>query len=157
MSNSWSLLRLCGPRSRKQFGNAAFLIVLPHNSHHHITVEMWSTTFPQMLTCRIRDSSTTMGTVYPCLRRRIPCSRAAREMGLLAPGARRRRRTTSPSSREDGQYALGRSVRWLSVPRCAPRGTSNSGWFGRDHAPEFRRPVLCSSPYGPKGSRASSG
>src|SRR5882762_5256016 len=50
MSNSWSLLRLCGPRTRKQFGNAAFLIVLPHNSHHHITVEMLSTTFPQVIT-----------------------------------------------------------------------------------------------------------
>src|SRR2546426_12314221 len=50
MSNSWSLLRLCGPRSRKQFGNTAFLIVLAHNSHHHITAEMWSTTFPQEIT-----------------------------------------------------------------------------------------------------------
>jgi len=38
------------PRSPKQFGNTAFLIVLPHNSHRHITVEMWSTTFPQIIT-----------------------------------------------------------------------------------------------------------
>src|SRR6266700_5736537 len=50
MSNSWSLLGLCGPRSRKQFGNAAFLIVLLHNSHRHITAEMLSTTFPQEIT-----------------------------------------------------------------------------------------------------------
>ncbi len=50
MSNPWSLVRLCGPRSRKQFGNAAFLIVLPQNSHHHITVGVWSTTFPQIIT-----------------------------------------------------------------------------------------------------------
>src|SRR5258708_25261098 len=50
MCNPWSLVRLCGPRSRKQFGNAAFPIVLAHNSHHHITVEMWSTTFPQIIT-----------------------------------------------------------------------------------------------------------
>src|SRR6266705_1874656 len=50
MCNPWSLVRLCGPRSLKQFGNAAFPIVLPHNSHHHITGEMWSTTFPQVIT-----------------------------------------------------------------------------------------------------------
>jgi uncharacterized protein YecE (DUF72 family) len=50
MSNPSSLVRLCGARSPKQFGNSAFLIVLPHNSHRHITVEMWSTTFPQEIT-----------------------------------------------------------------------------------------------------------
>src|SRR5260370_40676990 len=30
-----------GPRSPKKFGNTAFLIVLPHNSHRHITVVLW--------------------------------------------------------------------------------------------------------------------
>src|SRR6266436_1794915 len=45
-----SLVRLCGPRSPEQFGNTPFLVVLPHNSHGHITVEMLSTTFPQSIT-----------------------------------------------------------------------------------------------------------
>ena|SRR6266850_3417042 len=38
------------PTKSKQFGNTAFLIVLPHNSHSHIIVEMLSTTFPQIIT-----------------------------------------------------------------------------------------------------------
>jgi uncharacterized protein YecE (DUF72 family) len=50
MSNPWSLVSLCGPRSPGQFGDTAFLIALPHNSHRHITVEMLSTTFPQVIT-----------------------------------------------------------------------------------------------------------
>src|SRR5258708_8429613 len=50
MFKPWSLGRLCGPRSPKQFENTAFLIVLPHNSFRHITVEMLSTTFPQVIT-----------------------------------------------------------------------------------------------------------
>src|SRR5438552_18990972 len=36
-----SLVRLCGPRSPEQFGNTPFLVVLPHNSHRHITVVVW--------------------------------------------------------------------------------------------------------------------
>src|SRR5437879_6699528 len=50
MCNPWSLVRLCGPRSPKQFGDTAFPSVLPHNSQRHITVEMLSTTFPQIIT-----------------------------------------------------------------------------------------------------------
>src|SRR6266404_1496759 len=50
MSNPWSLVRLCGSRSPRYFGNTAFPIVLPHNSHLHITAEMLSTTFPQVIT-----------------------------------------------------------------------------------------------------------
>src|SRR5256884_1251922 len=50
MSDPWSLVRLCGPRSPRHFGNTAFLIAVPHNSHRHITVEMLSTTFPQIIT-----------------------------------------------------------------------------------------------------------
>src|SRR6266446_3592509 len=38
------------PTKSKTVQKTAFLIVLPHNSHRHITVEMWSTTFPQVIT-----------------------------------------------------------------------------------------------------------
>ncbi len=44
------LARLCGPRSPKYSRNTAFPLVLLHNSHRHITAEMLSTTFPQVIT-----------------------------------------------------------------------------------------------------------
>src|SRR5713101_4218385 len=38
------------PPKSKTVGNTPFLVVLPHNSHRHITVEMLSTTFPEEIT-----------------------------------------------------------------------------------------------------------
>src|SRR5260370_641430 len=38
------------PTKSKTVQKTAFLIVLPHNSHRHITVEMLSTTFPRVIT-----------------------------------------------------------------------------------------------------------